>query len=95
MFETAKDLPTRPMSQRQLLPSLVALIDVLMDPEAKEQRTDVWCYSFVELDTLLKKPGVWDLINNIPAGNRTTYIQHGLGIARMAFLEAFGKSNSG
>lgn len=95
MPETAKTLPLRPLSQRQLLPRLRELIDLLMDPEAKESRTDEWCNTYIKLHSLIQKPGVWAVIDTVQPGNRTTYLQNGLGTIRMDFLRRFRELTRG
>jgi len=88
-METAQTLPMRKMSQGKLYPLLKALVDILSDPAAQQERPAVWAEAHVELARLLNVPGNWETVVSVREGANSNFIQHNLGPFRMNFLRIF------
>ena len=85
---TSEQLPTRPLSSRELTKALRGLTDVLSDPRQPRDSYE-FADAFCCLKTLLTSDGVWDSIFEIQEGNKSNRILHDLGERRVEWLKVF------
>ena len=84
-----EQIPTRPMTSRQLTKELRELIDVLSRKLESTRNPVGYARAYRDIFILLVDESVWESIFAISEGNQSNRILHDLGPSRMEWLEEF------